>query len=777
VTTKPEISEDDFTWAYNGKWNDVDMVAIFVLPDGQKMSAVPEIKVYGPETWKQEDVEIEWGFKKGTEKANYSGSSDGYFGLIDKVKPIKGDVVTTINSQKNTWKSITGDGSRRGVDLSLLYVEHQKTSQFPYGHPRDTRITVWTTSGNFTFLVADLEKGPILAPEYGFFVTKKGSNKTARGFTAELKASKVKSIREMTLKHREATWEQAMREIRIPMMPPGETLPPYPRLEEPSMQVIVPDEEWMDAWRKGVSQFKKGELSFMFLSLEAPRPIHSMDLVGLKDEAAKWLEGFLQRPGDLADGDFSDGSGSFSQGKLFHETALGDFPGYPSYELIHNGGTGKILFDLAEHFFLTGDTAWFKENQWRMQAAAEWIIRQKKLYMKDIPNRNDLEVAGLQPPQHISDIRFGHSQWYWYMNVEAWYCQGLKRFAEAMKEVAPYSAKKYLEESEQYRKDLKMAVDHAIALTPVMQVRNGTYRSYVPPIFYLRGPSIGQVVQYSMTDDDWSLEAINSIGIPNVNDPRVDGHLDVYEDVLSLNPVESQLNGGKRFQILAHRRRQHGLPAEEDWFWGGFSSQLGYSDVANIYLKRDEISSFLRQWVNNYASFVLPPLEYSFIENVGWQLEPWFLDLYKTGNWMSLACDACWPNMTTIRNSHSLAYFMEQFRSLLVWEDGNVLWLAKATPRYWLEQGKKISVTNAPTYFGTVSYEIVSDADHARINATVEMPLRKAPESVLLRFRNPKLLTMKSVIVNGKPWEDFDPVKEVVNLHNITGSVRVECFY
>ena len=41
--------------------------------------------------------------------------------------------------------------------------------------------------------------------------------------------------------------------------------------------------------------------------------------------------------------------------------------------------------------------------------------------------------------------------------------------------------------------------------------------------------------------------------------------------------------------------------------------------------------------------------------------------------------------------------------------------------------GKEISVKNAPTYFGTVGYRIVSDADHGKITATVEMPNRRPP--------------------------------------------------
>ena len=58
---------------------------------------------------------------------------------------------------------------------------------------------------------------------------------------------------------------------------------------------------------------------------------------------------------------------------------------------------------------------------------------------------------------------------------------------------------------------------------------------------------------------------------------------------------------------------------------------------------------------------------------------------------------------------------------------------------------------NAPTHFGTVAYEIVSDVDHGKITATVEMPSRNPPKSVLLRLRHPKALPIKSVTVNGKP--------------------------
>ena len=785
VTVAPEISADGLTWVYKGDWNDVDMVAVFVASGGssnkddakgQLKTAVPQIQVYGPEKWERMDLEIEWGFKGGTEKADFDGRVEGFFGLVSRATPLSGDTGTRMDGPVS-WKSHASGRNRRGLALSLLYIRPAMEQvgnlpKFPYGHPRDSRITVWTQSGSFTFLPRDLDRGPILAPEYGFFVTKAGSGKTAQSFTAELSSTNVKSIREMTREHREASWDEAMRELKLPLLPPGTTLPAYKQVEDPPMQVEVPEVRWQDAWRMGVSNLRKGELSYMNLALEAPRPIHAMDAVALHDTAAKWLDGFLQRPGDLADGDFNDGSGSFSLGRLFHGTALMGCPGYPAhetYELVHNGGTGRILYDLAEHYFLTGDTKWFKTNQWRMQAAAEWIIRQRNSYLKDVPNRENLAVAGLHPPQHIADCAWGYSEWKWYTAIDSWYYQGLHRFAEAMTEVDPQNAARYLTESEQYRRALQKALDRAITLSPVMRVRNGTYRSYIPPILYLRGPSIGQVTQIAMTDQDWPLQGLDAAGLPAADDIRVDGDLDVSEDVLALNTTHIQ--GGNRYQLLTARRKERGLASAEDWFWGGFAPQLGYSSLANVYLRRDEVSSFLRQWVNNYAAFVVPTPEYGFLENVLNQFGPEFVELfYQTDHHLLLSNPG-------YRNGHALAYFMEQFRNLLVWEDGSTLWLAKATPRAWLEQGKEISVKDAPTYFGTVGYKIVSDADHGKITATVEMPARRAPSSVLLRLRHPRAVRMKSVTVNGNAWKDFDPAREVISLHDVQGMVTVESNY
>jgi hypothetical protein len=222
---------------------------------------------------------------------------------------------------------------------------------------------------------------------------------------------------------------------------------------------------------------------------------------------------------------------------------------------------------------------------------------------------------------------------------------------------------------------------------------------------------------------------ISPAGLLSPNDVRVQGYLDVLEDRLLLENA----NVGNR-----------------NWFDAGWQYQGGLERTANMHLVGDDVPVFLRSFLNCYAVDILPNDGYIFNEHA-----------------VHGPPDKIFEE----------AAFLERFRNLLVMEDADSLWLARATPRAWLEEGKKIKVKNAPTHFGEVSYEIVSVADEGKIVATVEMPARNPPKSVRLRFRHPKALPIKSVIVNGSSWADFDPGKEVIVLHGVQGTVKVECRY
>ncbi len=154
------------------------------------------------------------------------------------IAPLAGDSGTASDG-RSAWTSRAGARKPAGNFPSLLYIRPaveriKNLPKYPYGHPRDTRITLWTRSGNMTFLAKSLEDGPIYAPEYGFFVARAGAGQKAKPFAAKLAAANVKSIREMTRAHREATWDDAMREIALPLLPRGTALPPYRQVADPA---------------------------------------------------------------------------------------------------------------------------------------------------------------------------------------------------------------------------------------------------------------------------------------------------------------------------------------------------------------------------------------------------------------------------------------------------------------------------------------------------------------------------------------------------------------
>ena len=739
------LNEQKDPQAKKGKkqFESTDMVAVFFdpskAPAGAKYGS-PTIHLYVPNAkWKALDVEIEWGFKEGAQQAAFDGRIEAYGGYVKSVKPLPEDKGTTMAGD-DAWRSPPGKG-RRGIAVSLLYPGRfgpQRSIS-----PLDTRITLWTKAGNMTFLPDDVNSGPILVPEHGVFIANAGSGKTGQAFAAELATKKPRSVLEVVRRHKEtASCEEALRQIRLPGCKEGTEIGPIKLFEEPpagTMDVQVPDSRLNDAWRRSTWQLRMHRGGWQGLSFEAAPMIHAADLIGSHDASAKRFEYWLKAPGNIKpDGDFVDGEGSFEYAKsIKHDIGW-------SHDGTHTG-TWLLLGAMADRYLLTGDKVWFGQNRERMQRAADWIIRQRREYLKDVPNRDQLWTAGLLPPMVLGDTYLGKSLWFWYISSDVMSVQALQRWAAALDEVDPAAAKRYRAEAEAYRQDLLRVAEREIALSPVRPIRDGTYRTYVPMSPYRRG-SMQREGFAVYAEADYGLGALplfQGNGLLSANDPRLSGHLEIVE--------EAHLNRG-----LMAARKQKGLAEEDDVFFNGIAGLIKPSFLALMYFLRDDIEAFLRFWMNNYAAFV---------QQHGGMTEGFTLGNYQTNG------DRPGGDLG------STAWFIEQFRNLLVWEDGGTLWLGRATPRAWLEQGKKINVKNAPTRFGTLAYEIVSDVDNGKINATIEMPARKAPKEVVLRFRHPKSAPMRSVTVNGKEWKDFNPEKETITLKGLTGAVTVTAKY
>jgi len=77
----------------------------------------------------------------------------------------------------------------------------------------------------------------------------------------------------------------------------------------------------------------------------------------------------------------------------------------------------------------------------------------------------------------------------------------------------------------------------------------------------------------------------------------------------------------------------------------------------------------------------------------------------------------------------------------------------------------------------TVAYEIVSHVDKGKITATMEMPSRKPPQTVMLRFRHPQAMPIRSVTLNGQNWQEFNKDKGVILLTGVQGKATVVANY
>ncbi len=581
---------------------------------------------------------------------------------------------------------------------------------------------------------------------------------SARAFLDERKAMGPQTIRRRVREHPEQTWEGAVAALRS-----GEPLPRHPAPPfAPAMEVDVPSSRLGAQWKLGGwhilrraargpgGAWRFNDYPFGVLASETYMILRALDLQGFHKEAADGLDQWLGLPVDprvvpgsgghhawaLPDrplGHFDGGHGC-----LTHAEGIPGVGGH--MDGVHAMGPGAIMFALTEHALLTDDLDWFRAHADRLEANARWILRQRRLLAMNLPGGDRLWSRGLQPAHVVTpDSERMHMQFY---ESEAYYWLAVKRLAGLLSRIDPARGARMDAEAEAYRKDLVAAIDRSIALTPVVPVRDGTYHSFIPFAPYVRGFAAGawgwKRCQGHVGAIYWDTvqsadPLISPAGLLAPHDPRVQGHLDVLEDRLLLENAK------------VHSRTR-GYDPERHWFANAsWQYQCGLERHANIHLAADDPSNFLRSMLNQYAVDIMPG-EYTFREHT------------TAGPPDKIYEESC---------------FLERFRMMLVMEEGRTLWLARATPRAWLEAGRTITIRHAPTHFGPTGYTIVSDLDHRTIRATVDLPSRSAPAQVWLRLRAPRGSRLTSVTVGGKPWTDFDPTNEVVRLTGMTGRVEV----
>ncbi|MHC4671677.1 MAG: NPCBM/NEW2 domain-containing protein [Planctomycetota bacterium] len=401
-------------------------------------------------------------------------------------------------------------------------------------------------------------------------------------------------------------------------------------------------------------------------------------------------------------------------------------------------GTGQHLWVLAEHYGRMGDKAWFGRVAPKVANVVQWLARQCEKTKRLDVRGNKVPEYGLAPPGVAAD--WGRYAYRFYQ--EAHYYAGLQQAAQALADINYPDAPMLLEKADEFRSNIQRAFHWSQMRSPVFRLADGTWVPSYPSMVYCLGRT-GDIIPGEDANRSWAYDLdlgshyLAATGALAPNAQEVTWLTEHMEDVGFL------LSGMGDYPAEKSRKDFFNL--------GGFAKvQPYYCRIAEVYALRDDVKPFIRSYFNTIPS-LLSRENLSFWEH-----------FHNIGAW---------------NKTHETGHFLAQSRIMLVMERGDELWLAPFVTNNWLKDGMEIKVSNAPTCFGPVSYQIDSSVADGYIEATIEPPNRSRPEALVLRIRHPEGKPMRSVQVNGANHRDFDVDKEVVRIDTIEQTIEVRISY
>jgi hypothetical protein len=475
--------------------------------------------------------------------------------------------------------------------------------------------------------------------------------------------------------------------------------------------------------QSGLYMVPAASYGYLVYDNEAAFQCVMLDALGNHALAAAYLETFVRLQGSKP---FA-GAYRGSQQDVYHGARVAKDYDYTASE--YNLDHGVVLWALGEHYFFTRDKDWLRRVTPSMKRAADWVFEQRKY--TELDDRGEpVPEYGLLPAGHLED----NDDWGHWFAVNAFAAAGTTRLGEALAEIGDPSAAHYAKEAASYTNDLRTAVTRASQISPVVRLRDNTYVPYVPTRPYQRirlfGPT--RVAYYSRYPEKvlptYRLSATRevlygpmilfSMGIFRADEPLASAVLDDWED----NATMSSSLG-----LFVH-----GWVDDRYWFSrGGMVFQANLQNPILVYLRRNEIPAAIRNLYNDFVACYYPAVNVFTEEFRQWQS--------PSGPFYKVPDEA---------------KFVNRLRDSLVREDSDALWLAAGTPRRWLAPGQKIEVRNLASYFGPVSYRM--EGKNHGVSVSVQLPARDRYKTAWLVVRTPEAKPLKSVAIDGRPWQDFD---------------------
>jgi hypothetical protein len=412
------------------------------------------------------------------------------------------------------------------------------------------------------------------------------------------------------------------------------------------------------------------------------------------------------------------GAHSASHGPVGAKSLTGSYPGQASSDWMNF--TGSTLWMLANYYHYTRDTEWLKRNLPSILAAWEWVQGERaRSYIVDDKGER-VEYYGLMPPGRAGDWPEG-SYLFTFTDNYTWY--GMSEIAKAFREAGLPEADRFTKEAEEYRQCIVDVIHREEVVEPE------TGQIFVPnAAFYKKG--------YRAS---WWM---------------ADGPVQLFRTGL-LKPDD------KRFQATFElTKRKHGVLLGMHETYGHpewYNNQTDHT-YHKCYLARGEFEKALLTF---YSSFVYGTSH----------------DCYQTLE----RTNVYEPNYGSYQpNGSNIGRLLEMLKRMVIDEqEPGKLWLLRGCPRRWFGPGKGIEVENGVTYYGKLDLRIAPQRlqDEIQLELTLREDSLEHLESIYVRLPHPVRKKIQRVIVNGRNWKAFDPVKDIVELRPGGGHYNVTVQY
>ena len=303
----------------------------------------------------------------------------------------------------------------------------------------------------------------------------------------------------------------------------------------------------------------------------------------------------------------------------------------------------------------------------------------------------------------LNDLTKEEREWAF---TQAYFVAGLELFGKALSKYGDRRAGEVLVMASNMKKNVVSEFARSSVKSPIVQLEDGTWINYVPTDAMTPRR---MMEQWYPTDVDCGPLHLSRLGVLEPYSWLTTAMLNDHEDNLFINNL-------------------------------GAANEPVYVPQGNTYLLRDDPKSAIRSFYSlmacGFSHGQLTSLEHR------WAWGQYYGPPSTDGAWFEL------------------------YRKMLLNEIGkNTLIIGQAIPRKWLENGKRIVVKKAPTYFGLLSFIMESQATNNKIKTVVDLSDRNVPEKLIVRFRHPEKKPIKSVIVNGVVWKDFNKEKEQITIN------------